>query len=154
MVKFEGGLCMIEMVCFFIDCGILVWVYIGLMLQSVNIFGGYCIQGKDEINVCWMKEEVLVYQEVGVVVMFYELIFVVFGKELIDMLKIFIVGIGVGVDCFGQVLVLQDMFGIYLGKLVCFVKNFMEGVDSIEVVVCNYVVVVKDCSFFVFEYCY
>lgn len=154
MVKLEGGLCMIETVRFLTERGIPVWAHIGLTPQSVNILGGYRIQGKDEANARRMKEEALAHQEAGAVAMLYELIPAALGKELTDMLKIPTVGIGAGADCSGQVLVLQDMLGIYPGKPARFVRNFMEGADSIEAAVRNYVAAVKDRSFPAPEHCY
>jgi 3-methyl-2-oxobutanoate hydroxymethyltransferase len=154
MVKLEGGLCMAETVRFLTDRGIPVWAHIGLTPQSVNILGGYRIQGKDETNARRMKEEALAHQEAGAVAMLYELIPAALGKELTDILKIPTVGIGAGADCSGQVLVLQDMLGIYPGKPARFVRNFMDGADSIEGAVRNYVAAVKDGSFPAPEHCY
>jgi len=154
MVKLEGGLCMTETVRFLTDRGIPVWAHIGLTPQSVNMLGGYRIQGKDEANAKRMREEALAHQEAGAVAMLYELIPSALGKELTDILKIPTVGIGAGADCSGQVLVLQDMLGIYPGKPARFVRNFMDGADSIEAAVRNYVVAVKDRSFPASEHCY
>jgi 3-methyl-2-oxobutanoate hydroxymethyltransferase len=154
MVKLEGGLCMTETVRFLTDRGIPVWAHIGLTPQSVNILGGYRIQGKDETNARRMKEEALAHQEAGAVAMLYELIPAALGKELTDILKIPTIGIGAGADCSGQVLVLQDMLGIYPGKPARFVRNFMEGADSIEEAVRNFVRAVKDRSFPAPEHCY
>lgn len=82
----------------------------------------------------------------------FEVIFVMFGKQVIDVLFIFMVGIGVGKDCLGQVLVLYDMFDIYFGCKVCFVCNFMVGVSGVQDVIWCYVEVVKSGVFLVFEY--
>ncbi|HEY0268141.1 MAG TPA: 3-methyl-2-oxobutanoate hydroxymethyltransferase, partial [Methyloradius sp.] len=57
------------------------------------------------------------------------------------------IGIGAGVDCSGQVLVLQDMLGIYHGKSPRFVRNFMQGAASIQEAVEAYVTAVKDKTF-------
>jgi 3-methyl-2-oxobutanoate hydroxymethyltransferase len=154
MVKLEGGLCMTETVRFLTDRGIPVWAHIGLTPQSVNMLGGYRIQGKDEANAKRMKEEALAHQQAGAVAMLYELIPAALGKELTDILKIPTIGIGAGADCSGQVLVLQDMLGIYPGKPARFVRNFMNGASSIEEAVRNFVIAVKDRSFPASEHCY
>lgn len=154
MVKLEGGLCMVETVRFLTERGIPVWAHIGLTPQSVNMLGGYRIQGKDEANAQRMKAEALAHQEAGAVAMLYELIPAALGKELTDMLKIPTIGIGAGLDCSGQVLVLQDMLGIYPGKPARFVRNFMEGADSIETAVRNYVAAVRARTFPAPEHCY
>ena len=154
MVKLEGGLCMTDTVRFLTERGIPVWAHIGLTPQSVNMLGGYRIQGKDEAAAKRMKEEALAHQDAGAVAMLYELIPATLGKELTEILKIPTIGIGAGLDCSGQVLVLQDMLGIYPGKPARFVKNFMEGAGSIEQAVRNYVAAVKDRSFPAAEHCY
>ena len=154
MVKLEGGLCMTETVRFLAERGIPVWAHIGLTPQSVNMLGGYRIQGKDEANAKRMKEEALAHQQAGAVAMLYELIPAALGKELTDILKIPTIGIGAGADCSGQVLVLQDMLGIYPGKPARFVRNFMDGAASIEEAVRNFVGAVKDRSFPAVEHCY
>lgn len=154
MVKLEGGLCMTETVRFLTERGIPVWAHIGLTPQSVNMLGGYRIQGKDESSAHRMKEEALAHQEAGAVAMLYELIPAALGKELTDILEIPTIGIGAGPDCSGQVLVLQDMLGIYPGKPARFVRNFMDGASSIEEAVRNFVVAVKDRTFPAPEHCY
>ena len=53
------------------------------------------------------------------------------------------IGIGAGVDCDGQVLVMHDMLGIFPGKTAKFVKNFMQGKDSVQAAVKAYVDEVK-----------
>lgn len=62
-------------------------------------------------------------------------------------IQIPVIGIGAGKDCDGQVLVLQDMLGIYAGKSPRFVRNFMQGASSIEAALVSYVAAVKDGSF-------
>ena len=64
-----------------------------------------------------------------------------------SLLKVPTIGIGAGVDCTGQVLVLQDMINVYPGRKAKFVRNFMEGQTSIEGAVRAYVAAVKDGSF-------
>jgi len=64
------------------------------------------------------------------------------------------IGIGAGPDCDGQVLVLQDMLGIYAGKSPRFSRNFMLGADSIQSAVAAYVRAVKDGSFPTAEHSY
>lgn len=154
MVKLEGGLCMTETVRFLTDRGIPVWAHIGLTPQSVNMLGGYRIQGKDEAAAQRMKEEALAHQAAGAVAMLYELMPASLGKTLTEILQIPTIGIGAGLDCSGQVLVLQDMLGIYPGKPARFVKNFMAGADSIEAAIKNYVGEVKARTFPAPEHCY
>ncbi|HTH40040.1 MAG TPA: 3-methyl-2-oxobutanoate hydroxymethyltransferase, partial [Rhodocyclaceae bacterium] len=64
------------------------------------------------------------------------------------------IGIGAGPDCSGQVLVLHDLLGVYPGKTARFVRNFMQGADSIDAAVAAYVAAVKNGSFPAQEHCY
>ena len=69
------------------------------------------------------------------------------AAEITAALPIPVIGIGAGVQCSGQVLVLHDMLGLTQGKLPRFVRNFMPGSDSIEAAVRRYVGAVKEQSF-------
>jgi 3-methyl-2-oxobutanoate hydroxymethyltransferase len=76
-----------------------------------------------------------------------ELIPAALAKEVTATSPIPVIGIGAGVDCSGQVLVLHDMLNLTHGKLPRFVRNFMDGSASIEDAVRRYVAAVKDQSF-------
>ena len=69
------------------------------------------------------------------------------GKLVTETIYSPTIGIGAGVDCDGQVLVMHDMLGVFPGKTAKFVKNFMEGQESIQAAVAAYVAAVKDKSF-------
>ena len=69
------------------------------------------------------------------------------GAEVTAQLSIPTIGIGAGVNCSGQVLLLYDMLGIYPGKKARFVKDFMPGASSIAQAVANYVTEVKNGAF-------
>jgi 3-methyl-2-oxobutanoate hydroxymethyltransferase len=69
------------------------------------------------------------------------------GAQVTKQLRIPTIGIGAGVDCSGQVLVLHDMLGVFPGKRPKFVKDFMQGQPSIEAAVGAYVKAVKEGSF-------
>ena len=77
----------------------------------------------------------------------FELIPSALAAEITRLLPIPTIGIGAGVDCSGQVLVLHDMLGITRGRLPRFVKNFMQGYASIDEGVAAYVVEVKSEQF-------
>ena len=154
MVKLEGGAVMAETVRFLTERGIPVWAHIGLTPQSVHALGGYRVQGKDEAGAARMKDDALSLQQAGASLLILEMVPAKLGKELTEALDIPTIGIGAGVDCSGQVLVLHDMLGIYPGKAARFVRNFMNGAASIEAAVSAYVKAVKDGSFPATEHCY
>lgn len=154
MVKIEGGAVMSDTVRFMSERGIPVWAHVGLTPQSVHALGGYRVQGKGEEAARRMKNDVLALQEAGAAMLLFEMIPAELGRSLTQTLKVPTIGIGAGVDCSGQVLVLHDMLGVYPGKTARFVKNFMQGTDSIEAAVSAYVAAVKDASFPAAEHSY
>lgn len=154
MVKLEGGAVMAETVHFLVERGIPVWAHIGLTPQSVHALGGYRVQGKDEAAAQRMKDDALALQQAGAAMLLIEMIPAALGTELTQLLSIPTIGIGAGPGCSGQVLVLHDMLGIYPGKTARFVRNFMQGAESIDAAVAAYVAAVKDGSFPALEHCY
>lgn len=154
MVKLEGGAVMAETVHFLVERGVPVWGHIGLTPQSVHALGGYRVQGKDEASAKRMLDDALSLQQAGANMMLFEMIPAALGASLTAALHIPTIGIGAGVDCSGQVLVLHDMLGIFPGKTARFVRNFMQGADSIDAALAAYVQAVKDKTFPAAEHCY
>ncbi len=147
MVKIEGGAVMADTVRFMTERGIPVWAHIGLTPQSVHALGGYRVQGKGEEAARRMKEDALALQQAGASMLLLEMIPAALGAELTQTLHIPTIGIGAGVDCSGQVLVLHDMLGVYPGKTARFVRNFLTDQSSIDDAIRAYVQAVKDSSF-------
>ncbi|GGP27291.1 3-methyl-2-oxobutanoate hydroxymethyltransferase [Silvimonas amylolytica] len=147
MVKLEGGMVMVETVDFLVNRGIPVCMHIGLQPQSVNIYGGYKVQGKTETEAETLKRDALALQAAGASLVLMEMVPAAVATEVTRLLTIPTIGIGAGVDCDGQVLVLHDMLGIYPGKKARFVKNFMTGASSIQGAVESYVKAVKGSTF-------
>jgi len=154
MIKLEGGAVMAETVHFLVERGIPVWAHIGLTPQSVHALGGYRVQGKDEAAAQRMKDDALALQQAGAAMLLIEMIPAALGAELTQLLSIPTIGIGAGPGCSGQVLVLHDLLGVYPGKTARFVRNFMQGADSIDAAVAAYVAAVKNGSFPAQEHCY
>ncbi|MBI5922570.1 MAG: 3-methyl-2-oxobutanoate hydroxymethyltransferase [Betaproteobacteria bacterium] len=154
MVKLEGGAVMVDTVRFLSERGVPVWAHIGLTPQSVHALGGYRIQGKDADAAQRLKDDALSLQQAGAAMLLIELIPAQLGEELTAMLRIPTIGIGAGVSCSGQVLVIYDMLGIFPGKTPRFVRNFLSGADSIEAAVKTYVAEVKAGKFPAAEHIY
>ncbi len=154
MVKLEGGAVMAETVRFMSERGIPVWAHIGLTPQSVHALGGYRVQGKGDDAAQRMKDDAIALQQAGASMLLLEMIPAALGNELTGMLKIPTIGIGAGPGCSGQVLVLHDMLGVYPGKTARFVRNFLQGAESIDAAVRAYVSAVKDGSFPAREHTY
>ena len=147
MVKLEGGGWTVETVRFLTERGVPVCAHLGLTPQSVHALGGYRIQGKTEEAAATLKTHARELADAGATLLVLELIPSALAAEVTATLPIPTIGIGAGVACSGQVLVLHDMLGITRGKLPRFVKNFMAGNDSIEHAIRSYVAEVKAKTF-------
>ena len=143
MVKLEGGGWTAETVRFLVERGIPVCAHLGLTPQSVHALGGYRVQGRSEESVATLTRHAVELADAGAAMMVLELIPSTVAAGLTKQLPIPTIGIGAGVDCSGQVLVLHDMLGITTGKLPRFVRNFMQGSGSIEAAVSTFVADVK-----------
>ena len=147
MVKLEGGQAMLETIAFLTARGIPVCGHLGLLPQSVHQLGGYRVQGKSEDQARCLLEDAVALEHAGAGLLVLEAIPAVLAKQVTKSLKIPTIGIGAGVDCSGQVLVLHDMLGIYPGKTPKFAKNFMQGAESIQAALDGYVKAVKSGNF-------
>lgn len=143
MVKLEGGDVMLETVRFLTARGIPVCAHIGLTPQSVHQLGGYRVQGKESAVAQQLLEDAIALERAGAAMIVLELVPAQLAAEITAQLSVPTIGIGAGVACSGQVLVLYDMLDIYPGKKARFVKNYMQGADSIAGAVKLYVAEVK-----------
>jgi 3-methyl-2-oxobutanoate hydroxymethyltransferase len=147
MVKIEGGRPMLETIEFLTDRGIPVCGHLGLTPQSVHQLGGYRVQGKGETEAQRLLREARQLEQSGAGMLVLEAIPATLAHEVTAALTIPTIGIGAGVDCSGQVLVLHDMLDVYPGKKAKFVKNFMRPTGSIQGAVELYVKEVKAKTF-------
>jgi 3-methyl-2-oxobutanoate hydroxymethyltransferase len=147
MVKIEGGEWSAEIVRFLVDRSIPVCGHVGLTPQSVHAFGGFKVQGKTDAGAEQMRRDALAFQAAGAQLLVIEAVPTLLAREVTEQLVIPTIGIGAGMDCSGQVLVLHDMLGIFPGKRPRFVKDFMQGQPSIFAAVEAYVQAVKEKSF-------
>jgi 3-methyl-2-oxobutanoate hydroxymethyltransferase len=155
MVKLEGGEFMAETVRFLVERGVPVCAHIGLTPQSVNQLGGYRVQGRTEDGAARLKADALALEQAGAALMVMEMVPAeVAGDITRSLSSMATIGIGAGVDCNGQVLVLHDLIGVFPGHKARFVKNFMEGAASIDEAVTRYVEAVRNGSFPAPEHCY
>jgi 3-methyl-2-oxobutanoate hydroxymethyltransferase len=147
MVKIEGGRPMLDTVEFLTDRGIPVCGHLGLTPQSVHALGGYRVQGRGEDAGQQLLKEAKQLEQAGAGMVVLEAIPAALAGAVTAALKIPTIGIGAGVDCSGQVLVLHDMLDVYPGKKAKFVKNFMRPAGSIQGAVELYVKEVKARTF-------
>jgi len=113
----------------------------------VHQLGGYKVQGRQQSDAERLLEDAKLIEEAGAGMVVLEAIPSPLAKQVSDALAIPTIGIGAGVDCDGQVLVLHDMLDVFPGKKAKFVKNFMQGAGSIHAAVERYVKEVKSKAF-------
>lgn len=144
MVKLEGGAFMAETVRFLVERGVPVCAHIGLTPQSVHQLGGYRVQGRSDESAATLKADALALEQAGAAMVVLEMVPAALAAEVsASLTSMATIGIGAGVACHGQVLVLHDLLGVFHGKRPRFAKNFMEGAASIDDAVGRYVSDVK-----------
>ncbi len=111
-VKLEGGVRVASTVRRLTEAGIPVMGHVGLTPQSVNQFGGYRVQAKDEEGAAALVEDCLALQEAGAFAIVLECIPTDLAANVTGMLEIPTIGIGAGPACDGQVQVFHDLLGL------------------------------------------
>lgn len=146
-VKLEGGREIIEKIKAIRDAKIPVMGHIGLTPQSVNLFGGFKVQGKSEEQAREIIEDALLLEEAGVFAIVLEGIPADLAKIITDKLSVPTIGIGAGKNCDGQVLVINDMIGMSDGFVPKFAKQYKTLHKDITVATKEYINEVKSGEF-------
>lgn len=152
MVKLEGA--QVAIVRHLTGQGVPVCGHLGLLPQSVKRVGGYRVQGKDAATAQQLLDDAQAIEQAGAGLLVLECVPAELGRQISLQLNIPVIGIGAGVDCDGQVLVLYDMLDISVGKRPRFSRNFMQGAAGIDEAVRNYHRAVKQAEFPAQEHCY
>jgi 3-methyl-2-oxobutanoate hydroxymethyltransferase len=147
VVKLEGGEPMAETVRYLVERGIPVCAHLGLTPQSVHQLGGYRVQGREKGDADRIQREATVLEQAGASLLVLEAVPSGLAGDITRNLTIPTIGIGAGIDCDGQILVLQDMLGLYPRPSPKFSRNFMAGAGTIEAAVKNYVSAVRSRTF-------
>lgn len=147
IVKLETTSKQISIIEVLVDAGVPVCAHLGLRPQSVNKLGGYKVQGKTEFEQQQMIKEAKGLERAGADCLLLECVPQALAKAITEMVKIPVIGIGAGVDCDGQVLVLYDILGISKGKRPSFSKDYMQTAPDIKTAICNFVDEVKKKQF-------
>jgi len=143
-VKVEGGREIIDKIKGLIDAKIPVMGHLGLTPQSINIFGGYKIQGKIFDDAKRIVEDALLLEDAGVFAIVLECIPEKLASFITEKLKIPTIGIGAGRFTDGQILVINDALGIFKDIVPKFVKKFVDISIDIKNGVNNYINEVKN----------
>lgn len=152
IVKIEGGDHMVETAGYLVAHGIPVCAHLGFTPQSVEKLGGYKIQGKTDESAHAMQADAIAMAAAGVSMVLFEMVPAALAARITRTLAVPTIGIGAGAGCSGQVLVLQDLLGIYTGpagqlpqdyKAPRFAQNFLQQSGSVQQAVRDYVLAVK-----------
>lgn len=125
-VKLEGGVAFAEHIKAITDASIPVVGHIGMTPQSVNMFGGFKVQGKDEEAALRIIADARAIEKAGACAAVLECVPEKLASYISETLIIPTIGIGAGKGCDGQVLVYQDMLGMYSDFTPKFVKKFAD----------------------------
>lgn len=125
-VKLEGGSEVIEAVRAMVGAGIPVVGHLGLTPQSIHQLGGFKVQGKDMETAQKMVDDAKLLADAGVCALVLECVPEKLAKKITDSIDVPTIGIGAGSVCDGQVLVVNDMLGMYSDFTPKFVKKFAE----------------------------
>jgi 3-methyl-2-oxobutanoate hydroxymethyltransferase len=126
VVKFEGGAWLEDTVQVLRRNGVPVCAHLGLTPQSVNAFGGYRVQGREEDDAERLLRDTIRLDQAGVALFVIECVPAELGARISRAVEAPVISCGAGPDCDGQVVVTYDMLGLTAGRPPKFVKNFME----------------------------
>ena len=146
-VKMEGGTLFSETIKAVVDAQIPVMGHIGLTPQSVNAFGGFKVQGKDEQSAKRIWEDAKLLEEAGVFAITLECIPDKLAQLITKSLRIPTIGIGAGKSCDGQVLVINDMLGMFSDFVPRFIKQYAKLNTEITAAVQHYIAEVREGDF-------
>lgn len=146
-VKLEGGLEMVDKIKALVAAKIPVVGHLGLTPQSVNMFGGFKVQGKSEAQAQLIIDEARALEEAGVFAIVLECVPSALATLISEKISIPTIGIGAGNGCDGQVLVIQDVLGMYQGMQPKFVKRYTETGQDIVKATQDYIKEINDGSF-------
>ena len=125
-VKLEGGVAVTEQIRAIVNAGIPVCAHIGMTPQSVNVFGGFKVQGKGEANAKRVLEDAFEVQQAGAFMCVLECVPPKLAALITKKVDMITIGIGAGAGCDGQVLVMQDMLAMNTDFTPKFVKPFAD----------------------------
>jgi 3-methyl-2-oxobutanoate hydroxymethyltransferase len=147
MVKLEGGEWLLPTVQMLVARGIPVCAHLGLTPQSVHQLGGFRVQARKDDEAQRLIADALALQAAGAAILVLEAIPAALAADVTAKLAIPTIGIGAGIDCSGQVLVMHDMIGAFPGRRPKFVRDFMHGQSSVPGAIRAYVDAVKQRTF-------
>jgi len=147
MVKLEGADYVLDVIHALNAHQVPVCAHLGLTPQSVHKLGGYRVQGKSKSDAEQLIADAKAVQDAGAALLVLECVPAGLAQRITQELHIPTIGIGAGVDCDGQVLVIYDMLGITPGKRPRFSKDFLVGRGSVVEAIRAYAKAVRRSEF-------
>ena len=146
-VKLEGGRHMADTVAFLVQRGIPVMGHVGLTPQSVNTLGGYKVQGRSHHEADRIAVDASALADAGAFAVVLEKLPAALGARISAEIAVPTIGIGAGVDCDGQVLVVDDMLGLFSEFRPKFVKRYAELGEAANAAIAAYAAEVRARAF-------
>lgn len=146
-LKLEGGAEVVDSIKRIVSAGIPVMGHLGLTPQSIHKFGTYVVRAKEEAEANKLRSDALLLQEAGCFAVVLEKIPAALAKEVTDSLLMPTIGIGAGMHCNGQVLVMHDMLGINTEFKPRFLRAYLNMAEQVTAAVKQYIADVKNNDF-------
>lgn len=146
-IKLEGGAEMAETAQFLTQRGVPVMGHVGLTPQSINTLGGFKTQGKDDAAVRKLVADGVAMEKAGCFALVIEGVMEPAARQVINNTKLTTIGIGASADCDGQILVVDDVIGLFNAFKPKFVKRYASVLEQIERAIETYAGEVRDRSF-------
>lgn len=137
-VKLEGGTVMAETIQFLTGRGVPVMAHIGLTPQSVNALGGYAVRGRSEFEAAMIMADAEAVADAGAFSVVIEKTAEPLARAITDRIMPPTIGIGASVACDGQILVVDDMIGLFTEFQPKFVRRYAEVAQSVEAAIASY----------------
>lgn len=147
MVKLEGGAWLCETISGLQERGVPVCGHLGLTPQSVHVFGGFKVQGRQSEQAEKLLADAKALEAAGAQLLVLECVPTTLGKTISEQLSIPVIGIGAGPDTDGQILVMHDMFGVSANYMPRFSKNYLEQTGDLRKAVSCYLQDVQSGAF-------
>lgn len=153
-VKLEAGVALASTIEFLAQRGIPVMGHVGLMPQSVNTYGGFRVQGKETAAARQVIDDARAVSDAGAFSMVVEGVMEPVAREITNVVPVPTIGIGASAECDGQVLVSEDLLGLFSDFTPKFVKRYAELGDEIGKAAAAYAADVRARRFPAAEHCF
>ncbi len=131
-IKLEGGRRIIAQIRGIVDSGMLVMGHIGLTPQSSGMLGGFKVQGRTADSALELIGDAETIEEAGAFALLLEAVPPEVGKIITGKLQIPVYGIGAGIDCDGQLVIVSDMLGLFQAFLPKFVRKYADLAGTVQ----------------------